>query len=122
MLNPIIESYLEGCTGCIEATSFEYMCLWREYTSKKADWKENLSGHYVEVGRINFNPINISLRTAVISGHKILFWHATSPVVDYNQIEKWLLNNLPVSCFEAPEQLNKTDAQNFYNVFPHVSV
>lgn len=54
-------------------------------------------------------------RTAIIDGRNILFYEATSVVVDWKMIGDWLKANLPASAKLASGDVRKTDANNFYS-------
>ena len=115
--------FLEGVVGVVEATSCEQQYLWQDNRVDKfvgpaiKPWKENLAGCLQCVGHFAKAPIYISLRTAEIDGHKILFWNATSQVVDYRVIEAWMEANIPQSARRSDGYINQSDATNFRNVF-----
>jgi len=114
-----IKKFLEGIVGAVEASSFEELCIWQEYTQElNYSWKQNCSGYLEYVGLFHSRPICINLRTSVVNGHKILFWEATSQLVDYKMIDKWMEKNLPKSARHSDGRLNKTDAMNFCNILP----
>ncbi len=110
------KEFLQGVIGFVEATSFEYHQLWKEWEDKST-WKQNLSGYGQVVGHLDSRPVFISLITAVIEGHKVLFIDPTSEVVDWKLIETWLLVNLPETAM-VNKRVNRTDAMNFTNIFP----
>lgn len=108
-----MKAFLEGVVGVVEANSYESMCLWQEHTKRhgKESWVSNLSGFLEIVGHLNDKPVCISLFTTVVNGQKLLFWHATSTVVDHDIIRKWFEKNLTPEAYG-----NTTDAMNFHNV------
>lgn len=106
---------LADCVYAVEATRFEQMCLWQKYTGEGYVWKENLSGRGATVGYLNDMPVAISLNTAVVNGNKILFYNATSVVVDWGMIEEWLQKNMPSDTKKHEGSLRKTDASNFHD-------
>lgn len=114
---------LAGVVGIIDAASFEQHMLWADNSRREQPltWKENMSGLTAIVGLLGEMPVCISLFTAEIDGHKLLFWHATSQVVDYRMIDKWMIENLPKSAFHADGRVNQTDAGNFHNIFPRTT-
>lgn len=116
--SPEVKAYLEGVVGVVEATSFEKMCLWQESQRHGREWVEILHGYGPCVGSFNGRPVCISLMSAVIDGQKVAFIHATSQIVDWTLIDKWLEKNLPETAFRAPSRINRTDAMNFHNIFP----
>jgi hypothetical protein len=122
-----IKKYLEGIVGAVEASSFERLCLWKDYTAKGISWDESGGGWGVTVGAIKTEdltaPVCISITTTIIDGQKILFFEPTSRVVDHQLIELWLEDNAPSTAFLssgsmfAPNYVNVVDAMNFHNVF-----
>jgi hypothetical protein len=117
-----MEKFLEGAIGVVESTNYERMCLWREYTEiRKIEWKDNLSGHGVTVGHVNKNPVCMTLWNAVIGGHKVLFFEATSQLVDHRMIDKWFQDHMPKSGWQPSDAYpNRSDAMNFSNIFRYV--
>jgi hypothetical protein len=121
MTDAHIKEYLDGIIGTVEANTFEQNCLWRDY-HEKYEWIETRSGYIRHVGEIGDKPIYISLMTAIIKGHKILFWYPTSVAVDYDVITEWLKKNVPQSAMQPnADYVNNVDAQNFSNVFHYVN-
>lgn len=112
-----------GVIGIVEATRFEEHCLWRDSDTRSAtshgEWVESGWGLLQTVGWLDSRPICISLGTATVGGHKVLFWHATSQVVDYVLIDRWFEEMLPQSARRPDGLPNRTDAMNFHNVFPN---
>ncbi len=121
-----LAEYLAGVVGVIEATSFEHHSLWCDYAEagqkhgRRFPWNETGHGTLQQVGGIGNRPIWISILTATVDGHKLLFWHVTSPVADHDQCEAWLRVNLPETAFREDGRLNQSDPMNFTNVFPRV--
>lgn len=103
--------FLDGVVGVVEANSNEHMHIWERFTNMygKNTWESESSGLLETVGYLDDRPICISLRTAKLKGSKILFWHATSQLVDHAMIDEWLKLNTPD---------NRTDALNWHNVLP----
>lgn len=119
-----IVRFLEGVVGCVEANSFEKHSLWKENhyladdARHKREWKDNHSGYGITIGCVDDRPVHLSLRIATIDGQKILFYYATSQVVDHKMIREWLEVNLPDTAKgNYPGGYNTTDATNFHNVF-----
>lgn len=93
----------------VEANSFEYHTLWKNYhQSKVVSWEENLSGHGVTVGFLDNRPICICLRTAKIDNKDVIFIDATSVVVDWNMINEYINKSFPSS--------RTIDANNFHQM------
>src|SRR6218665_1693649 len=82
--------FLDGVVGVIEANSNEHSHIWERFTNMhgKAAWDSDNSGLLETVGYLDERPICISLRTAKLKGAKILFWHATSQLVDHKLIDE----------------------------------
>lgn len=115
-----IVKFLEGVVGVVEANSYETLCLWKEETGeRKTSWIDDTRGILEVIGHIGDLPVCISLRTATVDGHKILFVDPTSRVVDHEMVQLWLEKNLPKSAFEG-NYINRADAMNFYNVIKRV--
>lgn len=104
-------SFLEGVEGVVEATRNEEMHIHSRVVEMfgKDAWEEKSSGFNETIGFLDERPICISLHIKKIKGTKILFWHATSQLVDYAMISEWLKLNTPD---------NRTDALNWHNVLP----
>lgn len=117
-----MNKFLSGVVGVVEANSYEGMCLWREHLEQAGrSWKAGGGGPMVQVGEIADMPVCIALLVNEIDGHRILFYDATSQVVDHRLIDEWLEKNLPVTAFEDSDprkRLNSTNAMNFSNVLP----
>jgi len=112
--------FLEGIIGLVEATSYETMCLCKEHEN---EWQQGGSGYGITVGKIKKHPVCISLLVNTVGGHRILFWEATSRIVDHKLIEAWFIKHLPVTAFrdnDPRKYLNKHNAMNFSNIFPRV--
>jgi len=112
--------FLKGVAGVCEATRCEQSHIWERW-HERLEWKDNPMGYGETVGHLADMPVHISLTTAVIGGRKILFWHATSQVVDHRMIDKWLNENLPVTAFrdgDPRKGIFRTDATNFHIIAP----
>jgi hypothetical protein len=86
-------------------------------TTEGDGWVENFLGYSETLGRLADMPVCVSLRTAVVRGHKLLFIDPTSQVVDHRLIDEWLEEWLPPTARRG-SVVNKVDAANFHNVFP----
>lgn len=108
--------FLSGVVGAIEATSFEQHCLWEKYTEYGVSWDQINPGLLERVGELADMPVCISLFKVKIGGETILFYHATSQVVDHRMIRQWLEDNLPASARREDDRINHTDANNSHIV------
>jgi len=102
-----LKEFLSGVKSVVAASPFEYMTLWEKW-SKTHDWKSDMGGYLVTVGHIGRRPTCISVRSATIGGRKVMFYEATSMLVDHKKIEQWLEKYLG--------GVHKTDADNFHTV------
>lgn len=59
-------------------------------------YREDMSGWMPIVGEFGGMSVSLSLRFATLDGLRIALWHATSVVVHYDMIERWLQANLSV--------------------------
>lgn len=109
-----ITEFLEGVVGVVEANSYESLCLWQKYHESRS-WNSGTFGYGVTVGTIGDMSVCLSLLATVIDGHKILFYHPTSQVVDHRMVREWLGTYMPKSAWEG-DWLNHADAQNLCNV------
>lgn len=119
--------FLAGVVGVVEANNFEHLTLWKQYhheadKGRKLAWESGGSGPLVTVGKVDGNPVCISLNVDLVGGHRVLFIEATSQVIDWTLINKWLYKNLPSSAYRAGTQyINSHDASNFSNVLPSLN-
>lgn len=116
-----VKEFLADVDGVVEATNTEKTHLWMVnkhslYGQKPREWKELLSGYGTIVGYLAEMPVFISLLKDTIDGKNILFWFATSQVVDYRMIEQWMEENIPERA-RKDGRINQVDAGNFNNVF-----
>lgn len=116
-----ITDFLAGIIGAVEANSFEQFSLWQDNNAnngiKELPWIEGGMGLMETVGHIDGRPVCISLMVNTIDGHRILFYYATSEVVDHKMIEEWIEANMPASALTYDGRVNRTDAMNFHNIF-----
>lgn len=98
--------------GDYKANSFESLCLWLEW-NKRVNWIQGDFGRMVTVGHINEFPITVSLFWNTIDNEEVLFYEASSRVVDYSVVNKWLHENCSM-------ELYKTDAMNFHNIILNI--
>lgn len=94
MINSLEEG-LKQTFGLIEATSAERQHIWERWSKDKGFTWEQQGGFFVTVGILLERPICISVLFVRINGKLILFWYATSELVDYVMITEWLKKNLP---------------------------
>ncbi|UIS25272.1 hypothetical protein [Erythrobacter phage vB_EliS-L02] len=117
--------FVAGTIGVVEATPCELSYVYTRCKETGRHWVEDPQGWSMQVGYLGLRPVVISLRAITIDGHKLIFYHATSTVVDWDMIRSWLKANMPDSVFEirnGEARLNATDADNWSIVFPRKEV
>lgn len=107
-----LEDMLQAAVYAVEANSFEYGCLWREY-HHKVKWEEILSGYMPTIGRVDDRPVNLSIRVAYIDGQPVLFYEACSEIVDYKMVDAWVREHV-LGDTKMTGCVNKCDANNFH--------
>lgn len=91
----------------VRATRTEQSYLYHSL-SENDSWVHDLIGYAVTVGHIGGReqekrPVTISCFWANINGMLVLFWEATSQVVDYTMIDTWFKTH----CFPYNKITNK---------------
>ena len=109
--------FLAGVVGVIDATRCEQSYIYEHATRHGAVWKSDNVGRGVPVGFVGDDPVYVSLSTATVNGGKVLFYEATSKVVDHDLVRAWLEKHLPATA-RVDGQLNHSDATNWHNVLP----
>jgi len=114
--NDTAENRLKKTKFLVEANSFEQHCLWKEYVhtaTTPLKW-EQMNGWLVTVNERKGRPICICLSWNRVNGHLVCFWNATSQLVDYKLIDKWLKENYDQKWDEGRRPAT-CDAQNFHH-------
>jgi len=118
----------------VEATDTEHSLLWCRhqpqavaamvkglpkssaniYNGPALDWEgnSNIPGRMIQVGTLKKKPVVIHLRFDLIEGEIVCFYHATSQVVSYPKIEKWLKAHGVTSDVRGAK--NACNASNFH--------
>jgi len=85
----------------VEGSTFR---IWEKWNDELDSWEQGM-GWLETVGYINDRPICISIFIEKINGYEVLFWHATSELVDYKMIEEWFqLNHSALWYTDRPGQ------------------
>lgn len=104
----------------VAATNEERHMLWREYSAdahasgwgspgnKRIAWAQDNPGWLRTVGVFGGMPVALALTFERLAGRLVIFWEATSQVVDYRMCEAWLEENVP-----AYASRHHSDAANF---------
>lgn len=126
------ERHVADAIGVVFATRYEYQMLWEENQRRDEprSWESQGSGMWYQIGEIvvgeRKKPVCMTIWTAVVDGHKILFVEPTSQAFDYEMARDWLKTCVPTSAFRPDvdddrtprEYLNEVDPTNFHNIFP----
>lgn len=121
MSDETAESRLAKTLFVVEATSFEQHCLWAETATESncrrfepRRWEQVHPGWLVRIGKLDSRPICVSMRWNRIDGQLVMFWEATSQVVDTVQIEKWLSQHFTGKWGNGTREAT-TNAANFHH-------
>jgi hypothetical protein len=102
----------------VEADSFADLSLWcRHFHDADAprrvkSWENDNPGYCTVVGTCDRRPVNLSMSYNMINGHRVLFYHAVSQVVDHELVDKFLKINFP--------DVGRCDAMNFHQCIQHI--
>ncbi len=101
----------------IEVSDFGHLALWEKWSaqslgpiSKRAvRWEQDCQTWTCQVGALGIRnlPVCVNFSWDILNKHRVCFWHATSRVVDYDQIEEWFRKHLP--------NVPRTNAMNFHH-------
>jgi hypothetical protein len=119
-MDPEIIGFMEGAVGFCEATREEEHSIWSTLVNHRdppVTWEQH-GGVGMTVGYLDDRPVHVSLSHVDVAGHKVIFYHATSTVVDHDMIRTFIEAIAPQSAWEGPGRLNHTDATNFTNILP----
>ncbi len=121
MSDETAESRLAKTLFVVEATSFESHCLWAQTATDSncrcfapRRWEQVHPGWLVTVGELDSRPICVSMCWNRIDGQFVMFWEATSQVVDTVQIEKWLSQHFKGK-WDSGTREATTNAANFHH-------
>jgi hypothetical protein len=106
-----IDKETAGIVGICEANSYEKMCLWREYhEDRKISWEPGTGGGpMITIGMSkDERPTVLCLCVDIVDGKRVLFFDATSQLVDHKLIDEYVANTWP--------NVRRTDAMNFSNI------
>ena len=118
----LMQQRLRDTRFVVEATDFEYLCLWERHSlesnpdilrtrGRKRHWEQLNPGYLTTAGVLNDLPVCVHLRWAKIDGVLVMFYEAVSRVVDRDMVRQWLKDN----CWpEWDGRAAKEDAMNFH--------
>lgn len=95
-------------SGIVEANSCETLYIYTLYKDEYNERDGTRGGPLITVGQVDGRPVVISLNVVIIRGHRVMYYNATSQLVDYKMIDEYLEQMWP--------GVAKTDALNIHNV------
>ena len=111
-----LEEALPNVRFVVECNSFEQLQLWKQYKDE-VSWEENLCGFMPKVGELCGRPIHLEIHFAKIHGKTVMFYEACSQLVDYLQVDDWLIKNAYPHCGYDENSGGchpRTNAMNFH--------
>ena len=103
----------------VEANTFERLCLWKVFANKEK-WQQIQMGNGFTIGQLDGRPICVSIWYAYVHDKLVVFWEATSQVVDYVAVDAWLEKSLAVAHVD-PNSVPRTDALNAGGYFARLA-
>jgi hypothetical protein len=95
--SPEDRAYFKDVAYLVEATHFENHMLWVENHHRPLpngvsipDWKQEGMGFMTCIGELAGRPVCVGGFYARINGIRVMFYEATSQVVDHDMVERWL--------------------------------
>ena len=107
-----LEDLLKATRFAVEATNFERHCLWQRH-HKEVDWKDQPFGYMKTIGSVGDMPVVVSLTFHFIESQLVMFFEATSQMVDHRMVDKWLEENVSHR-WDHGTRRSRTDAGNFH--------
>jgi hypothetical protein len=120
-----IDNMLAETKFLVEASSAEQRFLWEKWVDnlkiiREDEWVQKNPGYSLTIGEIKGRPIVISISWVVIKGVLVGFYEATSQLVDWVMIEKWLDEHCN-PMYDKGTRRARTDASNFHNVWHYIN-
>jgi hypothetical protein len=97
------------CDFAVQATDYEALCIWKEW-HERVSWEQEYAGTIREVGRVGDDPVCVQLTWNVVAGRRVVFYWASSRVVDYRMVDAW------VRAHAMTPNATHGDAMNFHVV------
>ncbi len=117
--------FLKDVEGAVEADSYASHQLWFECAADankfggqgNKTWEQGRSGTGRVVGTFAGHPVFVSLFKNVVDGKQILFYDATSVIVDHDMVREYIETAIGEAQGFKPDGRDFfTDAQNFHNI------
>jgi hypothetical protein len=108
----------------VEADTFAQHALWRQHAkdapqnandqSQKVAWRSDSLGVLLTLGELDGRPVCVSFTWATLNGKRVLFYNATSEVVDHKLVGEWLQAHCNPK-WDNGQRRAHCDAQNFHH-------
>lgn len=120
-LSAFAEDMFKQTEVVVEATDCERLFLWKDYSKdaivkteiNRYTWEQMNPGICPKIGELAGFPVCVSCFWNKINGIMVCFWEATSRVVDYEMVKKWVLGRCRPTC-------QSTNAMNFHNAIIYI--
>lgn len=103
----------------IEATSFEQQTLWEQFEGKMA-WVHISEGRSFTVGKLAGFPVCVRVSWARLNSQLVMFYDATSRVVDHEMVETFLKSKCNPK-WDNGTRTSYTDANNFHHAIQAIN-
>lgn len=111
--------FVEGAIGFCAATHEEQHGVWLRLVDRRdppVSWQQH-GGLGVTIGYLDDRPVHVVLSHIDVAGYKVIFYEATSTVVDYDMVRAFIDKLAPASARRG-DRFNHTDAGNMSNILP----
>ena len=97
----------------VEVSNYERQSLWEKHHEAN-NWKSAMERYGRQIGEIGDRPIWATFSLETINGLRVLFWEATSQLVDYKMIEDYLEKHCNPLEYDSKSRAN-CNAENFHD-------
>ncbi len=114
-----LKKFVEGAVGFCAATREEEHSVWSHMVDQREPpvaWRQR-GGVGVTVGYLDERPVHVALNHVDVAGHKVIFYNATSTVVDHDMVKEFINLLAPDSARDG-DRVNHADATNMSNILP----
>jgi hypothetical protein len=96
----------------VQATHAEVHYLWRQW-HKRVKWEQDCLGHCATVGTVANLPVVVCCSWALLDGQRVMFYEATSRVVDWSMVENWVWEQVGPLKWDDNRRRAQCDTMNF---------
>jgi len=127
-MNDHFEKMVAETKFVVEATDNEMQSFWEKFSTEamhprpefnKYKWEQINPGYVETVGELAGFPVCISVFWFRINGVTVMFYDATSRVVDHQMIEEWLDKHCAPR-WDKGTRLARCNSNNFHHVLNYV--